>query len=82
MYLQIFEDATTCYKALANHLETNNSSFFFGSKPSSVDAFLYGHLCLHLRAPTSAPELQKAVSVFVTSFFVLILTQATIFLQI
>jgi Glutathione S-transferase, C-terminal domain len=38
--------------------------FFFGDKPSSVDAVLYPHLLYHHRSPVAAPELRNAVQFF------------------
>ena len=51
-----------CYEAIAAHLGSVEGDYFLGSKPSSIDALLYGHLALHLSAPTTAPELRAAVS--------------------
>lgn len=59
--LQIYAQAEECYKALAAQLKGIAGGFLIGSKPCSADAFLYGHLVLHLSGPVTAPELRKAV---------------------
>ena len=61
-YLQIYRDAAAVYAALEQRLQSERGGiFFFGSKPSSLDALLYSHLSYHLSAPSSAPELRQAV---------------------
>ena len=59
--MQIYRNAASCYEAIASLLDSDGRQYLLGSQASSIDAFLYGHLCLHLRAPTSSPELRNAV---------------------
>ena len=50
------------YDALNERLQSERGgTFFFGSKPSSLDALLFSHLSYHRGAPSSAPELRQAV---------------------
>lgn len=66
---KVYADADSAYAALAAHLgeqrraSTNSDAgnFFFGRQPSSLDALLFGHLAMHLSAPTSPPQLQQKV---------------------
>jgi metaxin len=61
---QIYEGAKQAYASLAQQMEKHNSGevkFFFGDKPSSVDAVLYPHLLYHHRSPVAAPELRSAL---------------------
>lgn len=62
---QIYADAAAVYAALADHLKgtAGQGPYFFGARPSSLDAAIFAHLALHHCAPVSAPELrQKACS--------------------
>ena len=60
---QVYKDAAAVYAALADHLRASASKggFFFGGKPSSLDAAIFAHLALHHGAPVSAPELRQKV---------------------
>ena len=50
------------YAALDQRLQSERGGmFFFGGRPSSLDALLFSHLSYHLGAPSSAPELRQAV---------------------
>lgn len=62
--LQVYEDAGRAYVALEEHLRSNSGkgSYFFGSRPSSLDAATFAHLAFHHGAPVSAPELRQKVS--------------------
>ena len=62
--LQVYEDAGRAYVALEDHLRSNSGkgSYFFGSRPSSLDAAIFAHLAFHHGAPVSAPELRQKVS--------------------
>lgn len=60
--LQVYGDAAAVYAALDQRLQSERGGmFFFGSKPSSLDALLFSHLSYHLGAPSSAPELRQSV---------------------
>ena len=39
-----------------------NAHYFFGDRPSSLDALLFAHLLYLQSAPVSAPELRSKVS--------------------
>jgi Glutathione S-transferase, C-terminal domain len=66
---QVYQEAATAYNAIAERLKSNSSTsssradagFFFGEKPSSLDAYLFGHLLYQRSAPVSAPELHGKV---------------------
>jgi len=42
---EIYRQASECYEALSSYL--GNNEFFFGNKPTSFDAIVYGHLSCH-----------------------------------
>ncbi len=52
------------YAALEEQLRSNSvkGSYFFGSRPSSLDAAIFAHLAFHHGAPVSAPELRQKVN--------------------
>ncbi|KAK9905474.1 hypothetical protein WJX75_000427 [Coccomyxa subellipsoidea] len=61
---QVYEDAGRAYVALEEHLRSNSGkgSYFFGSRPSSLDAATFAHLAFHHGAPVSAPELRQKLA--------------------
>ena len=61
---QVYAEAGAAYEALAARLGASgrDGPFFFGSRPSSLDALLYSHLVIHMSTPISAPELHSAAS--------------------
>ncbi|CAL8472174.1 g11716 [Coccomyxa elongata] len=61
---QVYEEAGKVYAALVEHLRSTSGkgSYFFGSKPSSLDAAIFAHLVFHHGAPVSAPELRRKLS--------------------
>ena len=61
MVLQVYSRLASAYAAIAERLSAIEGNFFFGSKPSSLDALLFGHLAFHLAAPVSAPEIREQV---------------------
>ena len=64
--MQIYGDAAAAYAALDQRLLSEQGGiYFFGSKPSSLDALLFSHLSYQNGAPTSAPELRQAVGALV-----------------
>lgn len=67
-FLQVYANAAACHKAVADHLQAVKGKYLLGNKPSSADAYLYGHLCIQLRAPIAAPELQHSVRFLKLSF--------------
>ncbi len=62
--IQVYEEAGKVYAALEDHLRSTSGkgSYFFGSKPCSLDAAIFAHLVFHHGAPVSAPELRRKVS--------------------
>jgi metaxin len=58
----LLNDATECYQSLSDLLGENN--YFFGDKPSTLDAFVFGHLSVHLVAPMSSHNLSEALHKF------------------
>ena len=60
--LQVYSGLAAAYAAIAERLSAADGNFFFGSKPSSLDALLFGHLAFHLAAPVSAPEIREQAS--------------------
>lgn len=61
MLMQIYSALATAYEAIAERLRGLDGNFFFGKKPSSLDALLFGHLAFHLAAPVSSPEIREQV---------------------
>ncbi len=60
--LQVYGEAAAVYAALDQRFQSERGGmFFFGSRPSSLDALLFSHLSYQLGAPSSAPELRQAV---------------------
>lgn len=61
--VQVYEEAGRAYAALEEHLRANSAreSFFFGIRPSSLDAAIFAHVAFHHGAPVSAPELRQKV---------------------
>lgn len=61
--LQVYADAAAAYTAIEAHMRgsSNSGGFFFGSKPSSIDAAIFAHLAFQHGAPVSAPELTQKV---------------------
>ena len=60
----MYEGAGKVYAALEEHLRSTSGKggYFFGDKPSSLDAAIFAHLVFHHGAPVSAPELRQKVS--------------------
>lgn len=53
--VQVYLDARECYNALAHKL--GDQRYFFGDKPSSLDAIAFGHLALHSIPSLAEPTL-------------------------
>lgn len=58
---QAYSEAGKAYEAIAERLRASGGRFFFGARPSSLDALLFGHLLHHRSSPVSAPELHQQV---------------------
>ena len=58
---QAYSEAGKAYEAIADRLRASGGRFFFGARPSSLDALLFGHLLHHRSSPVSAPELHQQV---------------------
>jgi metaxin len=48
--------------AVADRLRASPGRFFFGERPSSLDALLFGHLAFYRHSPVAAPVLRDKVS--------------------
>jgi len=59
--VQIYASLADAYAAIAERLDGSEGGYFFGSKPSSLDALLYGHLAFHQAAPVTSPEIRHQV---------------------
>jgi glutathione S-transferase len=47
--------------AVADRLRASPGRFFFGDRPSSLDALLFGHLAFYRHSPVAAPVLRDKV---------------------
>ncbi|KAI8477124.1 MAG: hypothetical protein J3K34DRAFT_399456 [Monoraphidium minutum] len=56
-----FADAAAALGALADRLRASGGRFFFGNKPSSLDALVFGHVAFYLHSPVAAPVLRSKV---------------------
>ena len=56
---QMYADAAAALTALADRLKSSGGAFFFGSRPSSLDAVLVGHLIYFRLCPAAPPVLQQ-----------------------
>ena len=56
-----FAGAGDALGALADRLRASGGRFFFGDKPSSLDALLFGHAAFYLLSPIAAPVLRSKV---------------------
>jgi len=57
---EVYSEVDTCCKALAERL--SNSQFFFGARPTELDALVFGHLFAILTTPLPDNKLQSIVS--------------------
>lgn len=46
---------------MADRLRASTGRFFFGDRPSSLDALLFGHLAFYRHSPVAAPVLREKV---------------------
>jgi hypothetical protein len=61
--LQVYSEACEVLSAVADKLRTSEGRYMFGSKPSSLDALLFGHLVFYRSSPAAAPVLKAKVRV-------------------
>lgn len=59
--LQAYQGALQSLGAIADRLRASSGRFFFGDKPSSLDALLFGHLAFYKHSPVAAPALRDKV---------------------
>ncbi len=57
----MYTSLADAYAAIAERLNASDGDYFFGGKPSSLDALLYGHLAFHQAAPVTSPEIRHQV---------------------
>jgi hypothetical protein len=53
-----YADAAEALGALADRLRASKGRFFFGDRPSSLDALVFGHVAFYLLSPIAAPVLR------------------------
>ncbi len=58
---QAYTEAVEALGALSDRLKGSGGPFLFGSKPSSLDALLFGHVAFYLHSPIAAPVLKTKV---------------------
>jgi hypothetical protein len=56
-----YADAAEALACLADRLRASQGRFFFGDRPSSLDALLFGHAAFYLHSPIAAPVLRAKV---------------------
>ncbi|KAF8054985.1 MTX1 [Scenedesmus sp. PABB004] len=56
-----YQGAVEALSALADRLRASPGRFFFGDRPSSLDALLFGHLAFYRHSPVAAPVLREKV---------------------
>jgi hypothetical protein len=59
--VQVYGDALEALDACADKLRSSPGTYLGGAKPSSADAFLFGHLAFYLHSPVAAPVLKSKV---------------------
>jgi len=57
---QVYQEASEIYEALSVFLD--NKPYFFGERPSSLDAMVFGHLSCQLFAPMKVNSLASLIS--------------------
>lgn len=57
----VYADATAVLQSVADKLRVLGGPFFFGAKPTSLDALLFGHLAFYKLSPVAGPVLGGAV---------------------
>ena len=56
-----YADAADALRLLADRLRASKGRFFFGDRPSSLDALVFGHAAFYLLSPVAAPVLRAKV---------------------
>lgn len=56
-----YQGAVEVLSAVADRLRASPGRFFFGDRPSSLDALLFGHLAFYRHSPVAAPVLRDKV---------------------
>lgn len=56
---EVYSEAIAALTAISDRLRSSTGPFFFGSKPSSLDALLFGYLAWFKLAPASCPTLSE-----------------------
>jgi hypothetical protein len=59
--VQAYQGAVQTLGAVADRLRASSGRFFFGDKPTSLDAVLFGHLAFYKHSPVAAPVLRDKV---------------------
>ena len=61
--LQVYSDAAQACSAITERLSmsSGHGPFFFGAKPCSFDALLYGLLAFQQASPVTSPEMKQQV---------------------
>ena len=64
--LQVYSEACQVLSAVADHLNSSSANkFMFGAQPSSLDAFLLGHLLFYRSSLAAVPVLRDMVSLLI-----------------
>ena len=57
-WARLYADAAEAYRVLEAHLASRGSAWFFGDRPSSLDALVYAHVAHQLLNPVPVPPLR------------------------
>lgn len=57
----IYEQAVEALGALSDRLRASAGPYFFGARPSSLDALVFAHLAFYRQSPVAAPALKAKV---------------------
>ncbi|GAX75398.1 hypothetical protein CEUSTIGMA_g2842.t1 [Chlamydomonas eustigma] len=58
---QIYSEAGDVITALGDRIRASQGAFFFGSRPCSLDALVFGHLLYYRLSPAAPPVLKEKV---------------------
>lgn len=56
---EVYSKAAETLSALADRLRTSAGAYFLGTRPSSLDALVFGHLVFYRYSPAAAPVLRS-----------------------
>lgn len=56
-----YQDTVQALSAVSDRLRASSGRFFFGDRPSSLDALLFGHMAFYKHSPVAAPVLRDKV---------------------